>query len=142
MTRWQRFPLREGEKCEGGTKQECVRERTPNYHINGLQAAAAGRRVGKMQKSEAAASSVAAALTACRRSWQWDQAAGSGNQATKQAGRQAATKRFSNLPNGYHFLIIVAASCNIIIIAIKPHFSSHTSPPPRTRLRLCCSCAD
>lgn len=131
--------------AKGGMKQECVRERTPNYHINGLQAAAAeavGKRVGKMQKS-AAAAAVAAALTACRRSWQWDQAAGSGNQASRQAGKQAATKRFSNLPNGNHFLIIVAASCNIIIIAIKPHFSSHTSlPAPRARPRLCCSCAD
>lgn len=49
--------------------------------------------------------------------------------ATRQAGNEAATKRFSNLPNGNHFLIIVAASCNIIIIAIKPHFSSHALPP-------------
>lgn len=131
-------------------------EGTPNYHINGLQAAAgaaatvAGKRVGKMQKSAAAATAaaVAAALTAARRSLQWDQAAGSGNQASRQAGNEAATKRFSNLPNGNHFLIIVAASCNIIIIAIKPHFSSHALPPllsPSplpTRPRLCCSSAD
>lgn len=126
-------------------------EGTPNYHINGLQAAAAaattvaGERVGRMQKSAAAATAaegaaVAAALTAARRSLQWDQAAGSGNQASRQAGNEAATKRFSNLPNGNHFLIIVAASCNIIIIAIKPHFSSHAPLP--TRPRLCCSCAD
>lgn len=60
-----------------------MREKTPNYHINGLQAAAAavgGKRVGKMQKS------AAAALTATRRSWQWDRAAGT--EAVSQAVRQ------------------------------------------------------
>lgn len=129
-------------------------EGTPNYHINGLQAAAgaaatvAGKRVGKMQKS---------AQQQRQQQQQWHlhsqlpEGACSGIRqlevATRQAGNEAATKRFSNLPNGNHFLIIVAASCNIIIIAIKPHFSSHAlppllSPPLPTRPRLCCNSAD
>lgn len=78
-------------------------EGTPNYHINGLQAAAgaaatvAGKRVGKMQKSAAAATAaaVASALTAAKRSLQWDQAAGSGNQASRQRGSHKTFFQFA-----------------------------------------------